>query len=620
MAGRIVDADIAEVRARTRIDEVISEHVTLKPAGGGSLKGLCPFHDERSPSFHVTPSKGLYHCFGCQAGGDAFTFLIEVEGLSFAEAVEKLAARSGVTVRYQEGGPALDRDRGQRTRLVAANQAALEFYREQMSSGAGEQARAILSERGFDEQSLVDFEVGYAPAGWHPLGDHLRGRGIPADDMLAAGLVTQGQRGTYDRFRNRIVWPIHELSGDVVGFGARRIDDTEDSPKYLNTPETPLYKKSHVLYGLDRARRSIAKSQQVVVVEGYTDVMAAHLAGVDNAVATCGTAFGDGHVTILRRLLMDDETGQGQVVFTFDSDEAGRKAALRAFDTDQRFAARTLVAVDSSGLDPADLRVQHGDQAVRDLLERKVPLFEFVLRDRVGKVDVRSPEGRTAGLRAVSPILAGIRDPGLRPEYTRAVAGWLGLPETTVVGAVSSQSRRDRREGRAASRSAARAAESTSSGPAEDPLERSTLRALLQAPHEAGEWLTLLEESAFDVESYRSIVSVLTVTGPPKERETAAAWAERLMNGAPDDTCRVAIRALLVEPNPIPEVTSRYVVSLVAAMLDRDAARRQRGVLADLNGSRDLDDEGRRVFQQEWRALADYRMGLRDHMTGEGGQ
>ena len=436
MTGRIRDEDIAEVRARTRIDEVVSEHVTLRPAGGGSLKGLCPFHDERSPSFHVTPSKGLYHCFGCQAGGDAITFLTELEGLSFTEAVEKLAARAGLQLRYEEGGSAPQRDRGERARLLGANRRAADFFAEQLAAPGGAEARELLAERGFDADALAAFGVGFAPDSWNALIDHLRRAGVDQQAMLAAGLVAQGSRGTYDRFRGRIMWPIRDLSGDVVGFGARRMGEDKDSPKYLNTPETPLYKKSQVLYGLDLARRTIAKTQQVIVVEGYTDVMAAHLAGVTNAVATCGTAFGEGHISVLRRLLLDEVGSRGQVIFTFDSDEAGRRAALRAFENDQRFLTSTYVAVDPHGLDPADLRQHHGDEAVRGLVERRVPLFEFALRSAIEGVDVSTVEGRTAGMRAVVPIIAGIRDSAVRPEYARVAAGWLGLPEETVLSAV----------------------------------------------------------------------------------------------------------------------------------------------------------------------------------------
>ena len=332
MAGRIRDEDVALVREKARIDEIVRDYVALKPAGGGSLKGLCPFHDERSPSFHVTPSRGMYYCFGCQEGGDVITFVQKLDHLTFAESVEKLAGRTGVTLRYVEGGAGVNRQQGQRTRLVEANRAAEEYFISRLTSPEAAPARAFLTERGFDAAVADDFRLGFAPKSWDSLTTHLRQKGFTDAELLAGGLVSQGNRGVYDRFRGRLIWPIRDLAGDVVGFGARRLLEDDDGPKYLNTPETPLYKKSQVLYGIDRARKEIAKQQRVVVVEGYTDVMACQIAGVPVAVATCGTAFGGDHIKVLRRLLMDDDQMRGEVIFTFDGDAAGQKAALRAFD------------------------------------------------------------------------------------------------------------------------------------------------------------------------------------------------------------------------------------------------------------------------------------------------
>ena len=350
MAGRVRTEDVALVRERVRIDAVIGEVVTLRSAGAGSLKGLCPFHDERSPSFHVTPARGLYYCFGCGEGGDVVDFLMKHDHLTFAEAIEKLADRAGVTLRYEDGvGP--NRTGPNRQRLAQANKIAAAFYVRALASPEASIGRTFLTERGFDAAACEHFGVGFAPKSWDGLLGHLRSAGFTDAEILAAGLVSQGQRGTYDRFRGRLVWPIRDASGDVLGFGARKLFDDDDGPKYLNTPETPLYKKSHVLYGIDLARRDIGKLKQVVVVEGYTDVMAAHLAGVTTAVATCGTAFGADHAALLRRYLMDDDTFGGEVVFTFDGDAAGQKAALRAFEGDQRFVAQTFVA---------DLPGQHG--------------------------------------------------------------------------------------------------------------------------------------------------------------------------------------------------------------------------------------------------------------------
>ena len=441
MAGRIRDEDIALVRERARIDEVVKDYVSLKSAGGGSLKGLCPFHEERSPSFHVTPARGMWYCFGCGEGGDVLKFLQKIDHMSFAESVEKLAGRTGVELRYVEGGAAINRQQGQRTRLVEAHKVAADFYRQQLGSPEAQTGREFLTGRGFDAEACGHFGVGYAPKGWDALTNHLRQKAFTDAELLAGGLVSQGNRGVYDRFRGRLVWPIRDLGGDVIGFGARKLYDDDDGPKYLNTPETPLYKKSQVLYGIDLARRDIAKQQQAVIVEGYTDVMACHLAGITTAVATCGTSFGAEHIKVLRRLLMDDDQMRGHVIFTFDGDAAGQKAALRAFEEDQRFVSQTFVAVEKSGMDPCELRQAHGDAAVRELVENRSPLFEFAIRSTLAGYNLETAEGRVGALQESAPLVARIKDPSLRPEYTRMLAGWLGIDMDEVRRAVDRAAR-----------------------------------------------------------------------------------------------------------------------------------------------------------------------------------
>ncbi|MFB2555920.1 DNA primase [Herbiconiux liangxiaofengii] len=434
MAGLIRRNDIDEVRSRINIADVVGDYVTLKSAGVGSMKGLCPFHDERSPSFHVRPQVGYYHCFGCGEGGDVFTFLQKMDHVTFSEAVERLAAKIGFQLHYEDGGAAADQ--GNRARLLAANEAAREYFTEQLTTPGAEAGRAFLGQRGFDAAAAARFGVGYAPQGWDNLGKHLRGRGFTEQELTAAGLLSQGDRGTYDRFRGRLIWPIRDQTGQTVGFGARRLFDDDKGPKYLNTPETIVYHKAQVLYGLDLAKRDIARSRQVVVVEGYTDVMAAHLAGVTTAVATCGTSFGVDHIKIMRRVLSDDSAGLGEVIFTFDPDAAGQKAALRAFSEEQRFAAQTYVAVAPDGLDPCDLRLAKGDDAVRRLIKGKKPMFEFVIRQKLSAYDLETVEGRVAALRDAAPIVADIRDSALRPAYTRQLAKMLGTDLDVVRQAV----------------------------------------------------------------------------------------------------------------------------------------------------------------------------------------
>jgi DNA primase len=406
MSGRIKEEDVTYIRERAPIDEVVADYVQLKSAGGGQKKGLCPFHDEKSPSFHVTPSKGFFHCFGCQTSGDVISFVMKMDHLSFTETIERLADRIGYQLRYEEGNftPA---PAGNRSRLIAANALAAKFYQDQLNtSPTAAHARELMTKRGFDKSACERFGVGYAPDEWDGLTKFLRAEGYTIDELETAGLSKMGQRGPIDKFRNRLTWPIRDISGDVVGFGARKLasDEEDQGPKYLNTSETPIYKKSQVLYGLDMAKKEIAKKRQVVIVEGYTDVMAAQLAGITTAVATCGTAFGADHIRIIRRLLMDDDAFRGEVIFTFDGDAAGQKAALRAFSEDQKFVTQTFVAVEPDGLDPCDLRQQKGDLALRDLIAKRVPLFEFAIRTELGLHKLDSAEGRVNALNATAPL------------------------------------------------------------------------------------------------------------------------------------------------------------------------------------------------------------------------
>ncbi|HEX5566239.1 MAG TPA: DNA primase, partial [Streptomyces sp.] len=432
MAGRINDDDVKAVRDAVPIDAVVSEYLQLRPAGGGNLKGLCPFHDEKSPSFHVSPSKGLYHCFGCQAGGDTLDFVMKVDHLSFSEAVERLASQAGITLRYEEGGYAPGRQQGERIRLVQAHKAAAQFYTEQLDGPEAEIGRRFLAERGFDQDAARHFGIGYAPAGWDHLTRHLRGQGFRDKELILAGLAQESRSGKpIDRFRGRLMWPIRDITGEVVGFGARRLREDDTGPKYLNTPETAIYRKSQVLYGIDLAKREIARTNRAVVVEGYTDVMACHLAGVTSAVATCGTAFGGEHVKILRRLLMDNS--RSEVVFTFDGDAAGQRAALRAFEDDQKFAARTSIAITPDGMDPCELRLAKGDEAVRELVEGRSPLFEFAIRSVIGQHNLDTIEGRAAALEEAAPIVARIKESVIQRQYAVRLAGLLGILDTQLV-------------------------------------------------------------------------------------------------------------------------------------------------------------------------------------------
>ncbi|CAB4669377.1 MAG: DNA primase [Actinobacteria bacterium] len=584
MSGRIRDEDVAYIRDRAPIDEIVGDYVQLKNAGGGAKKGLCPFHDEKSPSFHVTPSKGYFHCFGCQTGGDVIAFLMKIDHLTFTETIERLADRLGYTLRYEEGGgntPTFSA--GARSRLIAANTEAAKFYQAQLNGPNAQHGRDLLTKRGFDKTACMQFGVGFAPDEWDALTKHLRALDYTIDELETAGLSKMGQRGPIDRFRNRLTWPIRDISGDVVGFGARKLaSDTEDQgPKYLNTPETPIYKKSQVLYGLDVAKKEIAKKRQAVIVEGYTDVMAAQLAGITTAVATCGTAFGADHIRILRRLLMDDDAFRGEVIFTFDGDAAGQKAALRAFSEDQKFVTQTFVAVEPDGLDPCDLRQQKGDLALRDLIARRVPLFEFAIRSELAHHKLDSAEGRINALNAAAPLVAQIRDKSLRPEYTRLLAGWLGV-EVEIVSAAVSQGLKARPRSEDSSEVVT---EESNWRP--DPndarliLEREVLKARLQEPQLfEGKLWSDIEADAFTHPAYREM------------RKTIDDKQELSMETITDEKIKALFTELSVEPiRADGRPTANYAESITARLREVAISRSIAELKSSLQRLNPVDNE-----------------------------
>lgn len=441
MAGRIKDSDKEELKARINIADVVGDYVALKPAGGGSYKGLCPFHDEKSPSMTVTPSKGMYHCFGCGVGGDVFNFLRSIEKLTFYEAVEKLAARIGFPLTYEEGA---SKENGQRARVLEANTMAAAFYIEALATEDAAPGREFLQQRGFSSEAAEHFGIGWAPKGWNHLTDHLKSKGFTDQELIVAGLSSAGDRGSYDKFRGRVIWPIRDATNQVIGFGARKIFDDDKGPKYLNTSDTPVYRKSQVLYGIDLAKKDISKKQQVVVVEGYTDVMACHLAGITTAVATCGTAFGEDHIRILNRMLGNDPATPAQVIFNFDPDEAGQKAAMRAFADSSKFNAQTFVAIGPDGLDPSDLRQQRGDEAVVAMIEAKRPLLEFAIDRSVSKFDLNSREGQVSATRAGAVVLAGILDPIQRSVYEKYLAELTSVDRSAIASLVAEAQKKNR--------------------------------------------------------------------------------------------------------------------------------------------------------------------------------
>jgi len=633
VAGRIARNDIDEVRSRVNIADVVGDYVTLKSAGVGSLKGLCPFHDERSPSFHVRPQVGRYHCFGCGEDGDVFDFVIKQDHTTFQEAVERMAAKIGFTLHYEEGdGPRTDYNA--RARLIAANEAAQQFYTAQLTTAAAEPARQFLGERGFDPAAAQHFGVGFAPKSYDALRDHLRGRGFSLEEIVSAGLVSQGDRSPYDRFRGRLMWPIRDVTGATIGFGARRLLEDDKGPKYLNTPETPIYHKSQVLYGLDLARRDISKQKQVVIVEGYTDVMACHLAGITTAVATCGTSFGVDHIKVLRPMLGDsasrDLSQLGNIVFTFDPDEAGQRAASRAFAEESRFASQTYVAVAPGGLDPCDLRLARGDAAVTRLIETKRPMFEFIIRRRLAAHDIETAEGRVAGLRDAAPVVAGIRDRTLATAYTRETAKWLGLDIPEVRRAVENARQRagasttDHRSGGAAPATHAGSGGEAVAVPDEpvaglrllpsDPItrmERDAVMAMVQQPGHVGAPLLGLAAAATFSAPMLSVVRDAVVANV--DAIGAGDWLERLLQDVPGPF-RGLVQELALAPIPArtDEDLAIYARSIVVALVERDLLARKASLLGQLQRADPNEQADRRAeIQRQLVDIDAQRMRLR---------
>jgi len=645
VAGKIRAEDILAVKERTSIEEVVREHVTLTRRGS-ALVGLCPFHDEKTGSFNVNPHNGFYHCYGCGAGGDVIKFVTEIEHLTFTEAVERLAAKCGVELRYEDGGGRREEagGAGRRARLIEAHRVAQEFYAAYLlSAGEARAGRDFMRERGFDGTVAKRFGVGFAPRGGEELVRHLRGKGFSDDELVTGGLAGRGTRGLYDRFRGRLVWPIRDITGDTVGFGARRIfPDDRIEAKYLNTSETPIYKKSTVLYGLDAAKKAISSQRVAVVVEGYTDVMACHLAGVETAVASCGTAFGIDHIKVLRRIMRDEaDLEPARVIFTFDGDQAGQAAAMKAFKEDQRWMSQSFVAVAPGGKDPCELRQSDGDAAVRALVEDAVPMFEFAVRTTIARFDLDTAEGRVAAIRAAAPIVAEIRDQSLRPEYTRRVAGLVGVE----VELVAAEARRAAaaptgtgRERHKPERVLPEPSESMVEPSADelaaafpqpnlrDPVvqaERQLLQCLLQFPDAVDPLdLPLLEVADFTAAAHQAVFAAVAGVGLPSPTMSAPAWHSALAEAAP-----LAIHPLLAElavaslPVLLDPMTgrpaTRYVDSLVTRVREVALSRQIADALGqlrrlDATPDADADPDRRRALAVRLQDLQRQLAALRD--------
>jgi DNA primase len=627
MAGRIPDRDIAAIRDRIRLDELVGDYVQLRRAGADSLKGLCPFHDEKSPSFHVRPNHGHFHCFGCGEGGDVYAFVQKIEHVNFVEAVELLADRLGYTISYTGTTTGAQRDRGTRSRLIAANAAAHEFYTEALGWNEAAPARQYLIERNFDAAAAGRFGCGFAPSGWDSLTKHLQRKGFEFKELEAAGLSRQGRHGPIDRFQRRLLWPIRSTGGEVIGFGARRIfDDDPMTAKYLNTPETVLYKKSSALFGIDLAKRDIAKGHQAVVVEGYTDVMAMHSAGVATAVASCGTAFGDEHLGMLRRLMMDDNFFRGELIYVFDGDAAGRAAAVKALDGEQHLAGQSFVAVASDGMDPCDLRLAHGDEALRDLVARRTPLFEFAIRAALTEMDLDSAEGRVAALRRCVPMVASIKDPMLRDEYARQLAGWVGWPDVAqVIGRVRDQAKNRRakpRRGPVAPEPAPPAEPAVSRPDPADPTlwpQREALKSALQYPGLAGPVFDALTGESFTHPGYAAVRTALDAAGGTAAEAAGAGWIDAVRRQTTSAATaslinELGVEAIRVDDDKLP----RYIGGVLARLQEVWVGRQIAEVKSKLQRMSPVDDSDEyHALFGDLVAMEAYRRSLLEQASGD---
>nr|WP_090276901.1 DNA primase [Mycolicibacterium komanii]CRL70568.1 DNA primase, catalytic core [Mycolicibacterium komanii] len=638
MAGRIPDRDIAAIREQVRIEDVVGDYVQLRRAGADSMKGLCPFHDEKSPSFHVRPNHGHFHCFGCGEGGDVYAFVQKIEHVSFVESVELLADRVGYTITYTGSSTTnVQRDRGSRSRLLAANAAAQEFYAAALESDEAAPARQYLIERNFDGQAAKRFGCGFAPSGWDSLTKHLLRKGFEFKELEAAGLSREGKRGPMDRFHRRLLWPIKASGGEVIGFGARRIfDDDPMEAKYVNTPETVLYKKSAVLFGLDLAKRDIAKGHQAVVVEGYTDVMAMHLAGVTTAVASCGTAFGDEHLSMLRRLMMDDNFFRGELIYVFDGDAAGRAAAIKAFEGEQNLAGQSFVAVASedklAGMDPCDIRLHFGDGALRDLVARRTPLFEFAIRTALAEHDLDSAEGRVAALRRCVPMVARIKEPMLRDEYARRLTGWVGwADEAQVLSRVREEAQKrglPERGGRrrATEQAQPRRSRTADLGARPDPADptlwpqREALKAALQYPALAGPVFDSLTVESFTHPGYAAVRSAIDAAGGTSTGQSGAEWIETVRSKTEVPAAASLVNELGVEAINVvdDERLPRYIGGVLARLQEVWVGRQIAEVKSKLQRMSPVEqgDEYHALFG-DLVAMEAYRRSLLEQASGD---
>jgi DNA primase len=571
--ARIRQDDIEAVKERTDLVTLVGQYLTLKKTGHDSMSGLCPFHQEKTASFSVSPAKQVFYCFGCGKGGDAITFLRELEQLSYIEAVERLAQQAGVQLRYEGDSPTERRAAERRRALHRANDEAATLYGKVLVDGKeGAEARAYVAERGIVSEAIDAFGVGYAPTYPDFLLRRLsQARDLSPEILLEAGLATRGDDGTVrDRFRGRITFPIHDLQGRGIGFGARVLPGdprASEQAKYLNTAETPIYRKNEVLYNLHRARPAVARSGEAFVVEGYTDVIGLVQAGIEGTVATCGTALGERHFELLSRFAQ-------RAVLAFDSDEAGARAAERAFAFQERFPVQAVVMILPDGLDPAEMVAKHGPDSVRQAAASARPLVEYMVRRVVGRHDLSTIEGQSAAVASALPMLEQLSDPVRRSEYAHLLAELSGVSEAGVL-----QSLERRLGGRP--QEVARAMKKTT---AQERVEREMLKLLARDADTYREFVNKLEGDHFRTAAHRRAFDAL---------HDADGDVSALVGGA-DEKLAALVAQLTVEPldgDPSPEYAQGVWSRLQEFLLkQRSEALRMR--LQKLNPTTDPEYDG----------------------------
>lgn len=565
--AKIREEDIDALRERADIVEVVSGYARLKRSGGHTYKGLCPFHSEKTPSFTVDSAKSLWHCFGCGEGGNLYHFVQKIENLPFPDAAEWLARRVGFDLRYEESRPGEQRSAGHKARLLAANQAAADFFHGQlMGSPDAADARRYLGGRGFGEDVAERWKLGYAP-GRNALVQHLMARGFSPEELERADLGRRSERDAslYDTFRQRITFPTWNLQGEVVGFGARALGDAQ--PKYLNTSETPVFSKSRVIYGLNRAKSAIARSA-AVVVEGYTDVIALHEEGITEAVATNGVALGETHFEQLKKFSQ-------RAVLMLDSDEAGRGATQRSFDVHHRIGVEVLVALLPPRSDPADVVRDEGADAIRKAIESARPLLEVKLAQTISQLPLDTPEARSRAVREAAKVLGWHRDPIARHEYVFMAAELIGVDPDGVQRALSEEAANNAgHAGGGADRGSVRRY------PGHVKVEREALLLLLSGTRDAATWAQDIVESDFTSPARRELFreTMLAVAAG----SASAELAQRLSPDGVSLFTELTVGADANADDDMGERVREVFVRLKVFRLEREIKSR-RDVLQDLN-------------------------------------